>query len=246
MHIAVVSIFPEMCRALCAQGVVARAIDAGTLGFSAVDLRDFAADRHATVDDRPFGGGPGMVMMAPPLQQAVEAGRDLAPGAPSVLLSPQGKRLDQRMAGELAKLPGLVLIAGRYEGVDQRFIESQVDMELSIGDYVLSGGELAAMVVVDAVARLLPGTLGNPESVVGESFMTGLLDYPHFTRPQTHDDRSVPEVLLSGDHGAIARWRHKQALRSTWEKRPDLLALRNLDIEERQLLDEVIHDLEAS
>ena len=189
------------------------------------DPRDYAKDAHRTVDDRPFGGGPGMVMMAGPLSASVSEARRLCPteNPVTVYLSPQGTTFTQSLAKEFATLPGLVLVAGRYEGVDERFIEREIDLELSIGDFVLSGGELAAMVVLDAVARLLPGVVGNPDSIKSESHMDGLLDFPHYTRPREFDGNGVPDVLLQGDHSAIEEWRQKQALYRTWMKRPDML-----------------------
>ena len=237
MWSAVVSIFPEMFRALTSDGVVARAIADGTMSLEVINPRDFAADRRRSVDDHSYGGGPGMVMTVAPLCEAVEAARASAPGpVTTVYMSPQGRRFDQAVAAELAGLPNLLFVAGRYEGVDERFVEREVDLELSLGDFVMTGGELAVMVVLDAVARLLPGTLGNPESTISESFTDNLLDYPHYSRPPEYRGAAVPPVLLSGDHGAIARWRRGQALARTWRRRPDLLANRMLGAEDRDLL----------
>ena len=234
MWSAVVSIFPHMFRALTADGVVARAIAAGAMSLEVVNPRDFAADRRRSVDDHSYGGGPGMVMTVAPLCDAVEAARAAAPGpVTTVYMSPQGRRFDQAMAAELAGLDNLLFVAGRYEGVDERFVEREVDLEVSLGDFVMTGGELAVMVVLDAVARLLPGTLGNPASTISESFTDNLLDYPHYSRPPEYRGDAVPPVLLSGDHGAIARWRRGQALARTWRRRPDLLVNRVLSAEDR-------------
>jgi tRNA (guanine37-N1)-methyltransferase len=205
--------------------------------------RDHTSDVHRTVDDRPYGGGPGMVMKYEPLAGAVAAARERSPqGSPVVYLSPQGRVFDQALAKRYAALPGLILLAGRYEGVDERFIESQVDEELSLGDFVLSGGEVAAMAVIDAVVRLLPGVLGDDESAAQDSFMEGLLDYPHYTRPEVTDGRKVPDVLVSGDHAEIARWRMKQALGRTFVRRPDLIEKLELSVEQRALLDEFLKE----
>ena len=237
MWSAVVSIFPEMFRALTSDGVAARAIAEGTMSLEVINLRDFAADRRRSVDDHSYGGGPGMVMTVAPLCEAVEAARASAPGpVTTVYVSPQGRRFDQAMAAELAGLDNLLFVAGRYEGVDERFVEREVDLEVSLGDFVMTGGELAVMVVLDAVARLLPGTLGNPESTMYESFTDNLLDYPHYSRPPEYRGAVVPTVLLSGDHGAIARWRRGQALARTWRRRPDLLVNRVLSAEDQDLL----------
>ena len=247
MWAAAISIFPRMFDALTGgDGVVGRAIARDLLSFRVIDPRAHADDRHATVDDRPYGGGPGMVMKAEPLTRALHEARAAAPGpVTTVFLSPQGRRFDHRVAAELAETDCLVFVAGRYEGVDERFVRREVDLELSLGDFVLSGGELAVMVVLDAVARLLPGTLGNPESVDVESHADGLLDHPHFTRPACFAGEAVPDVLLGGDHGAVARWRRKEALGRTWQKRPDLLAARPLDADDRRLLREFIADAPA-
>jgi len=238
MRIAVVTVFPQMLDAVTEFGVSGRAVRDGVLDVTAVNPRDFTVDRHRSVDDRPYGGGPGMVMRPEPLAAAIAAARNgIESGGPVVYLSPQGRRFDDRRAREMAQLPGMVLLAGRYEGVDERLIESAVDEELSIGDFVLSGGELAALVVIDAVARLLPGTLGHSESAQEDSFADGLLDCPHYTRPELYAGRAVPPVLLSGDHAAIRRWRLQQSLLRTWQRRPDLLRQRGMSEEEQQLLD---------
>ena len=237
MWTAVVSIFPDMFRALTSDGVVARAITAGGLSLRVINPRDFAADRRRSVDDHSYGGGPGMVMTVAPLCDAVRAARASAPGpVTTVYMSPQGRRFDQAMAAELAGLDSLLFVAGRYEGVDERFVEREVDVELSLGDFVMTGGELAVMVVLDAVARLLPGTLGNPASTECESFADNLLEYPHYSRPPEYRGAEVPAVLLSGDHAAIETWRRGQALARTWRRRPDLLVNRVLSAEDRDLL----------
>ena len=236
---ALVSLFPALAEAALAVGVLGRAVRDRHLACALINPRDHAVDDRKTVDDRPFGGGPGMVMMVAPMRQAVRAARAHAPAAaPVILLSPQGEKFDQRMAAELAATPGFILVAARYEGVDERFVATEVDRELSIGDFVLSGGELAALVVLDAVARLLPGTLGNPASADAESHTDGLLDHPQYTRPETSFGLPAPPVLLSGDHGAVARWRRREALARTWRRRPDLLLDRPLAAADRALLAE--------
>lgn len=241
MWTAAISIFPEMFTAMTSYGVVARAISEARLSFRAINPRDYAEDRHATVDERPYGGGPGMVMMVEPLSKAIADARASAPGiVKTVFMSPQGQRFDQATAEQFSALDSLVVIAGRYEGVDERFVEREVDIEVSLGDFVMTGGELAAMVVLDTVARLLPGTVGNPASVICESYTDGLLDCPHYTRPATYEGAAVPPVLLSGDHGAVERWRRKQSLGRTWQRRPGLLATRSLGAEDRRLLQEFI------
>lgn len=241
MRIALISVFPQMLALVRDIGVTGRAVRDGRLELSAVNPRDFTTDRHRSVDERPYGGGPGMLMRPEPLAAAIDAGRRRVGGQATVVyLSPQGRRFDDRRARELATQSALVLLAGRYEGVDERLIEVCVDEELSIGDYVLSGGELAALVVIDALTRWLPGVLGHTDSAAQDSFAEGLLDCPHYTRPEEYAGRKVPAVLLSGDHAAIARWRTQQALGRTAQRRPDLLArrerLRPLSTLERQLL----------
>jgi tRNA (guanine37-N1)-methyltransferase len=243
MQIDVVTLFPEMLDAVSQSGITGRAVERGLLELHRWNPRDYATDRHRTVDDRPYGGGPGMVMMVEPLKKAIHKARDHAPqGTPVIHLSPQGRLLDQAGLRELAKLPGLILVASRYEGVDERLIESEIDQEWSIGDYVISGGELAAMVIIDGVTRLLPGALGHEDSAEQDSFSDGLLDYPHFTRPEQWSGHEVPEVLRSGDHRAIQRWRQKQALGRTWLRRPDVLKAVELDSDQQQLLDEFIRE----
>ncbi len=239
----IVTIFPRMVQAGLAEGVVARGIERELLTVGVRDLREFTTDRHRSVDDMPYGGGPGMVMKPEPLARAVEAIRRER-GEPSavVLLSPQGRRFDQHEAVRLSGLAHIVLLCGRYEGMDERVREAVATEELSIGDFVLSGGELAALVVIDAVSRLVPGVVGDAESVESDSFSRGLLDYPHYTRPAEFEGRAVPELLRSGHHGDIRRWRKQQALIRTLERRPELLAGATLDDEERALLEELRKD----
>ena len=243
MRIDVVTLFPEMFAALTDYGVSGRALQRGLLQLALWNPRDAAHDRRRTVDDRPYGGGPGMVMKVQPLRDTLVRIRQAdAREGPTIHLSPQGRLLTQTGVRALTALPRLILIAGRYEGIDERLIESQVDEEWSIGDYVLSGGELAAMVLIDAITRLLPGALGAVESARQDSFADGLLDHPHYTRPEEIDGLRAPQVLLSGAHAAVARWRLRQALGRTWLRRPDLLARLNLDARQQALLDEFIHE----
>ncbi len=239
MRIDVISLFPEWIAQLEHYGVVGRGLREKCLTLHGWNPRDYSSDRSRRIDDRPFGGGPGMVMQVEPLARtldAVHAARDERPRASVIMLSPQGERFDQRWARRLVQTPGFVLLCGRYEGVDQRFIDRHVDIELSAGDYVLSGGELPAMMIVDAVARLQPGVLGDASSAEQESFTRDLLDHPHYSRPDIVDGDGVPEVLLSGDHAAIARWRWQQALGRTWLHRPDLLEGLALSDEQQALL----------
>jgi tRNA (guanine37-N1)-methyltransferase len=243
MDIAVVTLFPEMFDAVSEYGVTGRAVKNGALSIQCCNPRQFTADRHQTVDDRPYGGGPGMVMMAPPLAEAVASAKESVGGNAKVIyLSPQGQPLTQSKLEQLAEQSALVMLAGRYEGVDERLISEVVDEELSIGDYVLSGGELAAMVVIDGLSRLLPGVLGHPLSAEQDSFADGLLDCPHYTRPEQFRDLPVPKVLTSGNHEAIRRWRLKQSLGRTWQRRPDLLDKQDLSEEQKQLLAEYIRE----
>ena len=247
MDVVAVSIFPEMFAALTAQGIAGRAIASGLVRFHAINPRDCTRDRRRRVDDRPYGGGAGMVMLFEPLRDAIRRAREgLAGDAHVVYLSPQGRRLDQRTVRELSRRPRLVLLCGRYEGVDERLLEAEVDEELSIGDYLLSGGEIAAMVVIEALIRCLPGALGDENSAREESFEQGLLEHPHYTRPEECGGRRVPGVLLSGNHAAIRRWRLKQALGRTWLRRPDLLEGNALDTEQHTLLEEFKAELSAS
>ena len=243
MHIAVVSIFPEMVQQVAEYGVVGRARERSLLSLDCENPREYTSDPHRTVDDRPYGGGPGMVLKYEPTAAAIEAARERLPeGSPVVCLTPQGKVFDQATARRYAGMEGLILLAGRYEGIDERLLENEVDEELSLGDFVLSGGEIAAMAVIDAVARLLPGVLGDDESAMQDSFMEGLLDHPHYTRPESIDGKRVPAVLLSGDHARIARWRYKQALGRTFLRRPELVKKLKLDKEQQKLLDEFLKE----
>lgn len=238
MRIDVVTLFPDLFEIATRYGVTGKAVQRGVVELGLWNPRDYTSDRHRSVDDRPYGGGPGMVMMVQPLRDAIRAARSAAPNSKVIYLSPQGRRLDQAALREMAGREGMILVAGRYEGIDQRLIDSAIDEEWSIGDYVLSGGELAAMVVMDAVTRLLPGVLGHDQSAEQDSFTAGLLDHPHYTRPEEIDGMRVPEVLLGGDHAVIARWRLKQALGRTWLQRPDLLEQMSLSEQQRQLLEE--------
>jgi tRNA (guanine37-N1)-methyltransferase len=243
MQMQVISLFPEFVKSVAEHGVVGRATERNLMSLSVFNPRDFTQDVHRTVDDRPYGGGPGMVMKYEPLTAAIAAAREsAADGTPVVCLTPQGEVFDQAKALRYAELPGLILLAGRYEGIDERVIQSQVDEELSLGDFVLSGGEIAAMAVIDAVTRLIPGVLGDDESAQQDSFMKGLLDHPHYTRPGNVAGLAVPEVLVSGDHAAIERWRMKQALGRSYERRPDLLAKLDLDNEQQGLLEEYLNE----
>jgi len=241
----VVTLFPEMFAAVTHGGVSGRALEAGLWSIGLWNPRDFTTDNYRTVDDRPYGGGPGMVMLAEPLEQALDAALSaqrerIGPmgGGKVIYLSPQGRKLDHEKVMELAGRTAATLLCGRYEGIDERLIERRVDEELSIGDYVLSGGELAAMALIDAVVRQIPGALGDGQSAAEESFVDGLLDCPQYTRPELYRDARVPEVLLSGHHENIRRWRLKQALGRTWLRRPDLLAARKLSEDEGKLLEE--------
>lgn len=250
MRFDVVTIFPEMFEALTRHGITRRALEEGGFDFRAWNPRDFVSDPHRTVDDRPYGGGPGMVMLAGPLERCIDAAvaRQSAAGVEGpqvVLLSPQGERFTDAVARQLARSQGLVLVAGRYEGVDERLIRRRVGREISIGDYVTSGGELPAMVMIDAIVRLLPGSLNDAGSASQDSFSDGLLDWPHYTRPEEWEGERVPEVLLSGNHAAIARWRRKQALARTWTRRPDLLGERTLSKEDAELLAELRREQQA-
>ena len=239
MHFHVITLFPEMIEQACSYGVLGRAIKQGIVNVSCWNPRDYAQDRHRTVDDKPYGGGPGMLMKVQPLADAITAAKQQAgEGTKVIYLSPQGKRLKQSSVKTMAEHEGYILIAGRYEGIDERLIEQLVDEEWSIGDYVLSGGEMPALIMIDAVARMLPGVLGDDESAQHDSFMEGLLDYPHYTRPEKVNGQKVPAVLLSGDHKAIAHWRQRQALGRTWLRRPDLLKCMQLDEEQKQILAE--------
>lgn len=246
MQFGVISIFPEMYQALTDFGVTGRAVDKGLVSIDIWNPRDFTIDKYQTVDDRPYGGGPGMLMKVEPLKYAIEAAKaKLGSQSKVVYLSPQGSTLTQDKAQQLAQEESLIFLAGRYEGIDERLIGTQIDEEISIGDYVLSGGELASMVVMDSVIRLVPEVLGHDMSAVEDSFVDGLLDCPHYTRPEEYEGRKVPDVLLSGNHEKIRQWRLKQALGRTWEKRPDLLAKRELSKEEDTLLQEYKRDVQG-
>lgn len=243
----VISLFPEMFDALTRSGVTRRAFEAGVYELVLWNPRDFSQSAYRAVDDRPYGGGPGMLMMADPLEKAIRMARQRqrssgGKDARVIYFSPQGRLLDHAVVTELEQLDGLVLLAGRYEGVDERLIARHVDEELSIGDYVLSGGELPAMVLMDAIIRRIPGVLGDSESAVQDSFVNGLLDCPHYTRPEVWEGAEVPAVLMSGNHADIERWRMKQSLGRTWKRRPDLLARLDLSAEQRRLLEEYMQE----
>ena len=247
MNIQVVTLFPEMFSAVSDNGVTGRAIQKGLVQLGTVNPRDFTDDRHNTVDARPYGGGPGMVMMVEPLRDAIsEARKVLSDKAKVIYLSPQGRKLDQAGLQSLLEHEELILLCGRYEGIDERLIASEVDEEWSIGDYVISGGELAAMVLIDGVTRLVPGALGHEESAEQDSFMNGLLDTPHYTRPEVLDGEAVPDVLLSGHHKNIEVWRLKQALGRTWLRRPDMLEKLTLTKAQEDLLAEFIREHELN
>jgi tRNA (guanine37-N1)-methyltransferase len=246
MQFAVITLFPEMFAAVTGYGITGRAVKNGLMEVTTWNPRDYTEDRNRTVDDRPYGGGPGMVILAAPLCAAIRTARRALPEpAPVIHLTPQGRRLDQSGVRELLQQQQLILVAGRYEGIDERVIEAEVDAEWSIGDYVLSGGELAAMVFIDVLTRALPGALGHGDSAVEDSFFDGLLDFPHYTRPEEVDGRRVPAILLSGNHEEIRRWRLKQALGRTWLRRPELLEAIKLDAEQQALLEEFRQQLPA-
>lgn len=239
MDLHVISIFPAMFSAITEHGVIGRAIQQNVLQLTLHNPRDYAEDKHSKVDGRPFGGGPGMVMLPEPMTKVIKAARSQAkPSAKVVYLSPQGKRFDHQAAKSFSNNESLILLAGRYEGIDERVLIDHVDEEWSIGDYVLSGGELPAMVMIDAIARLLPDSLGNSESAEQDSFVQGILDCPHYARPEEFDGQCVPDVLLSGDHQAIAKWREQQALGRTWERRPEMLEKIELTKQQQSLLDD--------
>ena len=238
MRIDVITLFPEMLSAVSEYGITGRAVKSGLIDLHSWNPRDFTCDRHRTVDDRPYGGGPGMVMLADPLSQAMHAARDAQKSdVPVVYVSPQGKPIDHKLIMSASKRSGLILLAGRYEGIDERVLKD-VDEEWSVGDFVVSGGELPAMMIIDAITRQLPGALGDAESALQDSFVDGLLDCPHFTRPEDYQDEMVPDVLLSGNHEAIRRWRLKQSLGRTWLRRPELLTKLTLTKEQEILLEE--------
>ena len=241
MWFGVISLFPEMFKAITESGVTARAVKHGLIEVNVWNPRDFATDKYKTVDDRPYGGGPGMLMKVQPLRDAITAARSKAPqGTKVVYMSPQGDRLSHSLVTRFHNMGSLILIAGRYEGIDERIPQKEVDLEVSIGDYVLSGGEIPAMCVIDAVSRMVPGVLGNMRNAYEDSFADGLLHFPQYTRPEVIDGVGVPEVLMSGNHEKIRRWRLQQALARTYERRPDLLQSRLLNREEHELLAEYL------
>lgn len=244
MRWGVVSLFPEMVRQALETGVIGRALETGLIELSVFNPRAYATDVHRTVDDRPYGGGPGMLMRVETLRAAIAAAKEQLPEAPVVYLSPQGETLTQSICVEFAALGSVILVAGRYEGIDERVIALDIDRELSIGDYVLSGGEPAAIVVCDAVSRLVPGVLGHTESAQQDSFSAGLLDCPHYTRPEEIDGLRVPEVLLSGHHARIEQWRRQQSLGRTFQKRPELLAGQTLSDLDQRLLNEYMKEFQ--
>ena len=247
MWIGVISLFPEMFRAITEHGVTGRAVKSGLLQIECWNPRDFTHDKHRTVDDRPYGGGPGMLMMVQPLRDAIHAAKQAAgDGAKVIYLSPQGRKLTQAGVTELATNQTLILVAGRYEGIDERVIQTEVDEEWSIGDYVLSGGELPAMTLIDAVSRLVPGVLGDQASAEQDSFTDGLLDHPHYTRPELLDGLAVPEALTSGNHEVIRRWRLKLSLGRTWQRRPELINNLALTDEQESLLAEYVREVRDS
>ncbi|MGH1408964.1 MAG: tRNA (guanosine(37)-N1)-methyltransferase TrmD [Aeromonas sp.] len=247
MWIGVISLFPEMFRAITEHGVTGRAVKSGLLQIECWNPREFTHDKHRTVDDRPYGGGPGMLMMVQPLRDAIHAAKQAAgDGAKVIYLSPQGRKLTQAGVTELATNQKLILVAGRYEGIDERVIQTEVDEEWSIGDYVLSGGELPAMTLIDAVSRLVPGVLGDQASAEQDSFTDGLLDHPHYTRPEVLDGLTVPEALTSGNHEVIRRWRLKQSLGRTWQRRPELINNLALTDEQESLLAEYVREVRDS
>lgn len=247
MWFGVVTLFPEMFEAVTGFGVTGRAVRNGLIGVQCWNPRDFTLDKHRTVDDRPYGGGPGMLMKVQPLRDAIHAAKAVAgEGVKVIYLSPQGRRLDHNGVQELATCEKLILVAGRYEGIDERLIETEIDEEWSLGDFVLSGGELPAMTLIDAVSRLVPGVLGHQDSAVEDSFCDGLLDCPHYTRPEQFGGMQVPEVLLGGNHEEIRRWRLKQQLGRTWKRRPELLDSLELTVEQQSLLKEYIRETEGS
>ena len=247
MWIGVISLFPEMFRAITEHGVTGRAVKSGLLQIECWNPRDFTHDKHRTVDDRPYGGGPGMLMMVQPLRDAIHAAKQAAgDGAKVIYLSPPGRKLTQAGVTELATNQKLILVAGRYEGIDERVIQTEVDEEWSIGDYVLSGGELPAMTLIDAVSRLVPGVLGDQASAEQDSFTDGLLDHPHYTRPELLDGMAVPEALTSGNHEVIRRWRLKQSLGRTWQRRPELINNLALTDEQESLLAEYVREVRDS
>jgi tRNA (guanine37-N1)-methyltransferase len=245
MNFTILTIFPEMFSALLAGGIVKRAIEGEYISVEPVNIRDFAKDRHRTIDDRPYGGGCGMVMKPEPVGEAIRHAKKKHPGSHTLLLTPQGRLFNQRIAQELAGYTGLILVCGRYEGVDERVREHMVDDELSIGDYVLTGGELAAMVVIDAISRLIPGTLGSEDSAQEDSFSTGLLEHPQYTRPRSFEGADVPDVLLSGNHGAVKQWQRQASLLRTVLNRPDLLMGQSLSRSDMEFMKKLQKDIKT-
>lgn len=246
MRIEVITLFPELVEVVTRHGMPRVAVEQGALSVQTLNPRDHAHNKWRRVDERPYGGGPGMVMQAAPLALAIIAAKaDIGPAAKVVMMSPQGERLSQRWFERLSQEAALVVVCGRYEGIDERLVAAQVDLELSLGDFVLSGGELAAMALIDGIARLLPCVLGHAESAGQDSFSTGLLDHPHYTRPEVWSGAAVPEVLMGGNHAEVARWRLKQALGRTWLRRPDLLDEMELDAEQQNLLREYLAELKV-
>jgi tRNA (guanine37-N1)-methyltransferase len=239
MRLDILTLFPDLFTPFLKESIVGRAIRGGLVDIRLINIRDFARGPHHTTDDRPYGGGDGMVMKPGPIFRALESVERIGERCRVILLTPQGIRFEQSVAWELSRMDQLILVCGRYEGVDERIRLGHVDMEISIGDYVLTGGELAAMVVTDAVVRLVPGALGGERSSREDSFEEGLLEYPHYTRPRVFQDKEVPEILLSGDHEKIRRWRRAESIRRTLEKRPDLLEGKDLKEEDRKLVDEI-------
>ena len=240
MFIGIITLFPEMFKAITEFGVTGRAVKHNLLQVQCYNPRDFTHDKHKTVDDRPYGGGPGMLMMVQPLRDAIHSAKaDAGEGVKMIYLSPQGRKLEQAGVKELSLNSKMILVCGRYEGIDERLIQSEIDEEWSVGDYVLTGGELPAMTLIDAVARFIPGVLGKQESAQEDSFADGLLDCPHYTRPEVLDGLTVPPVLMSGNHAEIRKWRLKQSLERTWLRRPELLESLALTDEQRKLLQQV-------
>ena len=246
MRIDVITLFPELVEQVIGYGVVGRAAEQGLLELHCWNPRDYTRDRHRTVDDRPYGGGPGMLMKVQPLEDTIGAVRQDNPGSRLVYLSPQGRLLDQQKLAQQVALGSVILLCGRYEGIDERLIQREVDEEWSLGDYVISGGELAAMVCIDAMTRLVPGALGHDDSAQQDSFSAGLLDCPHYTRPEEYRGDRVPEVLMNGNHRDIEAWREQQALGRTWQRRPELLEKIELDARQQALLDEFIAGFEKT
>ena len=246
MRIDVVTLFPELVEQVIGCGVVGRAAEQNLLGLHCWNPRDYTRDRHRTVDDRPYGGAPGMLMKAEPLRDTIAAVRQQSPEAQVVYLSPQGRLLNQSMLAEQVEAGSVIFLCGRYEGIDERLLESEVDDEWSLGDYIISGGELAAMVCIDAMTRLIPGALGHEQSAQQDSFSAGLLECPQYTRPEEFMGRRVPEVLMNGNHREIETWREKQSLGRTWQRRPDLLERVELDARQKALLDEYIAEFERT